>query len=113
MEKEEFSIHKDLLIKSRRENILNHYDFNPKVQLQSHRNWARELMGSSSRPRKSMEVNGGLSRKSPRKISKILNFSAIKFKSSKKSTILHASSFTKHFRITKMFFLLLSNSLPT
>lgn len=31
MEKEEFSIHKDLLIKSRRDNILNHYDFNPKV----------------------------------------------------------------------------------
>jgi hypothetical protein len=25
------TIHKELLIKSRRENILNYYDFNPKV----------------------------------------------------------------------------------
>jgi len=31
MDKDEFPIHKELFIQSKKDNILNHYEFNPKV----------------------------------------------------------------------------------
>lgn len=70
MEKEGFTIHKEFLIKSRKDNILNHYDFSPKVQKTRIRNSEKEPMASYIRPKKKLEENGEPSKKLPKKTSK-------------------------------------------
>jgi hypothetical protein len=52
MDKDDFLIHKESFIKSRRENILHFYDFYPKVSPFKLRNSAKEHMELSIRPKK-------------------------------------------------------------
>jgi len=59
MQKDDFLIHKESFIKSKRENILQHYDFHPKVTPHSHRNLAREPMELFTRQRKKEELENG------------------------------------------------------
>lgn len=61
MKKPDMVIEKKFFITTSKDNILNHYDFHPKVidEFDSCRNWVEELMGLCTRPRRRMRMGRG------------------------------------------------------